>query len=66
MDKQGEKLNLWTNFAQYNLPPPLGLWRGDAHKPAFRTGLEEVLHTILCDPPYGVRAGGRKSNSVVG
>jgi tRNA G10 N-methylase Trm11 len=26
-----------------------------------RPGLEEVFDAIVCDPPYGVRAGGRKS-----
>lgn len=26
-----------------------------------RPGLAEVFDAVVCDPPYGVRAGGRKS-----
>lgn len=60
-DKAGRHVNVWTNFRDYGLPPPLGLLRCDLHTAPFRTGLEEVLDAIVCDPPYGVRAGGRKS-----
>lgn len=35
--------------------------RADLHRLPFRPGLEEVLDAIVCDPPYGVRAGGRKT-----
>lgn len=35
--------------------------RFDLHVPPFRPGLEEILHAVIADPPYGVRAGGRKS-----
>ncbi|KAF0888477.1 hypothetical protein E2562_014714 [Oryza meyeriana var. granulata] len=26
--------------------------------------MEEVFDAIICDPPYGVRAGGRKSSTL--
>ncbi|KAL4439704.1 hypothetical protein ABPG75_002705 [Micractinium tetrahymenae] len=60
-DKAGRQVNVWTNFRDYGLPPPLGLLRCDLHTAPFRDGLEEVLDAIVCDPPYGVRAGGKKS-----
>ncbi|KAI7836781.1 hypothetical protein COHA_009361 [Chlorella ohadii] len=60
-DKAGRPVNVWTNFQDYQLQPPVGLLRCDLHTHPFRDDLEEVLHAIVCDPPYGVRAGGRKS-----
>lgn len=39
----------------------MAIARYDAHRPPFRPGLVELFDSILCDPPYGVRAGGRKS-----
>lgn len=63
VDKKGNSVNIWTNFADYGLPPPLGLIRGDLHRSPFRNNLEGVLDAIVADPPYGVRAGARKSNS---
>ena len=53
----------WSNFQQYDLSPPVGLLRMDAHHPAFRIYGEGFLDAIICDPPYGVRAGGRRSVS---
>mmetsp|Transcript_24031 Transcript_24031/g.33078 ORF Transcript_24031/g.33078 Transcript_24031/m.33078 type:complete len:476 (+) Transcript_24031:158-1585(+) len=60
-NKAGEQVDVWGNFNQYGLEAPVGLLRFDAHRPPFRAGLEEFLDAIVCDPPYGVRAGGRKS-----
>jgi tRNA (guanine10-N2)-methyltransferase len=60
--KDGSTVNVWTNFQQYNLTPPVALIRGDLHALPTRTfGLEGTLQGIIADPPYGVRAGGRKS-----
>lgn len=59
-DKAGQRVNIWTNFEDYKLPPPVGLLRCDLHTWPFRPDLEEVLDALICDPPYGVRAGGRK------
>lgn len=60
-DAAGRAVNVWTNFADYGLPPPLGLLRCDLHTLPLRTGLEAAIDAIVADPPYGVRAGGRKS-----
>ena len=60
--EDGGTVNVWTNFQQYNLMPPVALIRGDLHALPTRTfGLEGTLQGIVADPPYGVRAGGRKS-----
>ncbi len=62
VDADGQQLDVYSNFQQYNLTPRLaGLLRMDMHAHALRPGLEEVFHAIIGDPPYGVRAGGRKS-----
>eukprot|EP00891_Asterochloris_glomerata_P003993 jgi/Astpho2/3993/e_gw1.00063.101.1_t len=58
--KSGQPVNIWSNFDAYKLQPPAGILRADAHRPPFRHDLEEVLDAVICDPPYGVRAGGRK------
>eukprot|EP00249_Psilotum_nudum_P015771 c25510_g1_i1 orf=188-1663(+) len=60
-DGRGPDCNVWSNFKQYNLPFPVGLIRADNNAPPWRSSLSEVLDAIICDPPYGVRAGGRKS-----
>ncbi|KAJ3675521.1 hypothetical protein LUZ60_004563 [Juncus effusus] len=60
-DGRGPNCNVWTNFDQYNLPKPVGLLRADNNLPPWRPGLKEIFDAIICDPPYGVRAGGRKS-----
>ena len=55
-------VNVWSNFEQYGLPPPLALIHGDLHAlPTRKFGLEGMIQGIVADPPYGVRAGGRKS-----
>ncbi|KAL2491008.1 methyltransferase [Abeliophyllum distichum] len=60
-DGRGPDCNVWSNFKQYELPMPLSLLRADNNLPPWRSGLKEVFDAIICDPPYGVRAGGRKS-----
>lgn len=60
-DGRGPDCNVWSNFKQYGLPSPVGLLRADNNLPPWRSGLKEVFDAIICDPPYGVRAGGRKS-----
>ena len=63
--KDGVPRDVFSNFKQYGLPRP-ELLRMDAHAPPFRDGLTEVFDAIVGDPPYGVRAGGRKSAPVAG
>lgn len=60
-DGRGPDCNVWSNFEQYGLPKPLSLMRSDNNLPPWRSGLKEIFDAIICDPPYGVRAGGRKS-----
>ncbi|CAG9460614.1 unnamed protein product [Pedinophyceae sp. YPF-701] len=61
-DKDGRKLTLWRNFQHYGLPSPVGFLATDVHRTSFRMQvLEGLVDSIVCDPPYGVRAGGRKS-----
>ncbi|MQL85975.1 hypothetical protein Taro_018500 [Colocasia esculenta] len=60
-DGRGPDCNVWSNFNQYGLPMPISLLRADNNLPPWRQGLGEVFDAIICDPPYGVRAGGRKS-----
>ncbi|XP_048424575.1 tRNA (guanine(10)-N2)-methyltransferase homolog [Pyrus x bretschneideri] len=60
-DGRGPDCNVWSNFKQYGLPMPIALLRADNNLPPWRTGLKEIFDAIICDPPYGVRAGGRKS-----
>ncbi|XP_057974054.1 uncharacterized protein LOC131161991 [Malania oleifera] len=60
-DGRGPDCNVWSNFKQYGLPMPISLLRADNNLPPWRPGLKEVFDAIICDPPYGVRAGGRKS-----
>ncbi|KAL3620906.1 hypothetical protein CASFOL_035818 [Castilleja foliolosa] len=60
-DGRGPDCNVWSNFKQYGLPMPISLLRADNNLPPWRSDLKELFDAIICDPPYGVRAGGRKS-----
>ncbi|CAI5968989.1 unnamed protein product [Closterium sp. NIES-64] len=60
-DGKGPNRDVWANFHQYSLQPPVGLLRADNNCPPWRQDLREMFHAIVGDPPYGVRAGGRKS-----
>jgi len=62
-DGNGERINVWTNFEDYALSPPVGLLRADLDRNPFKMGMRDTFDAILADPPYGVRAGGRKSNA---
>ncbi len=55
--------NIFSNCDQYDLPKPC-LIRGDMSKAGIciRTN-KPILDAIICDPPYGVRAGAKKSGS---
>jgi tRNA (guanine10-N2)-methyltransferase len=50
-----------SNFKQYGLTPPLDLVRCDNAAPVWKVA--GVLDAIICDPPYGVRAGARKTGA---
>jgi tRNA (guanine10-N2)-methyltransferase len=55
--------NIYSNFRQFHLPRP-ELIRSDngIYHRHFRY-TEPLYDAILCDPPYGIRAGARKSGS---
>jgi tRNA (guanine10-N2)-methyltransferase len=55
---------LFTNFEQYGLPLPEVI-RCDSsmHSRHFRTHPGGTYDAIVCDPPYGIRAGARKAGS---
>jgi len=48
------------NFSHYALPRPAGLLLADASSPPFRHVPGGWLDAVIADPPYGVRAGGRR------
>eukprot|EP00961_Rhodomonas_salina_P110215 1483521-Rhodomonas_salina.2 len=48
-----------SNFDQYGLMRPLDIVRCDNAHPVWR--MATVFDAIVCDPPYGVRAGARKT-----
>jgi tRNA G10 N-methylase Trm11 len=57
----GARVTTWSNFDDAALARPLALLRADLAAPPFRRNLPPWAHALICDPPYGVRAGGRKS-----
>ena len=60
-DKTPEKMkgDIFSNFDDYNLVRPQ-IIRQDINKPGFRKK-NYLFDAILCDPPYGWRAGVRKT-----
>uniref|UniRef100_A0A7S3PME6 tRNA (guanine(10)-N(2))-methyltransferase n=1 Tax=Aplanochytrium stocchinoi TaxID=215587 RepID=A0A7S3PME6_9STRA len=56
--------NAFSNFDQYGLQKP-DLWRMDFSPRGccIRAPPEGLFDAIVCDPPYGIRAGARKSGS---
>lgn len=60
---RSETENILSNFSQYGLPPP-ELVRSDnaIYHRHFRRHLP-LFDAIVTDPPYGIRAGARKSGS---
>jgi tRNA (guanine10-N2)-methyltransferase len=60
---RSEKENIWTNFDQFNLRRP-DITRTDnaIYHRHFRNH-KPLYDAIICDPPYGIRAGARKTGS---
>ena len=60
-DKTPQKMqgNIFSNFDDYGFPRPQ-IIRQDINKPAFRKK-NLLFDAIVCDPPYGWRAGVRKT-----
>lgn len=60
---RSEDENILANFKQFNLPPPeLVRCDNSLYHRHFRSHLP-LFDAILTDPPYGIRAGARKSGS---
>jgi len=59
----GKSNNVFTNFDQFGLPHP-ELIRSDnaIYDRHFRTN-HALYDAIICDPPYGIRAGARRTGS---
>jgi len=55
--KNVTKANIYSNFDQYGLERP-EIFRLDSCGTVFNDG--EFLDAIICDPPYGLRAGARQ------
>ena len=54
--QQGSKeVSLIDNFTFYNLPPPAMLLHADIGHLPLRASMQ--VDAVVCDPPYGVRAG---------
>jgi len=57
--RKTEECNLETNFDDYGLKDNfLGILLSDNSIPAWRVA--PIFDSIICDPPYGIRAGARK------
>ncbi|CAH0473483.1 unnamed protein product [Peronospora belbahrii] len=54
------RVNVVTNFKQYGLPLP-ELLRADNSVSPLVTRCRGFFDAVVCDPPYGIRAGARKS-----
>jgi len=57
-------VTILDNFDQYGFDRPLTLFRQDIGNPVFRRhgrGALPPVDAIVCDPPYGIRAGARET-----
>lgn len=60
-EKDGQpRVNVTTNFKQYGLPLP-ELIRADNSLSPIMERCRGYFDAVVCDPPYGIRAGARKS-----
>jgi tRNA (guanine10-N2)-methyltransferase len=63
-EKEGRQVSrdVFSTFSDYGLPPPQ-LLRLDlhSHNKHFHTTSHGMFDSIVTDPPYGIRAGGRKT-----
>lgn len=54
-----QRYDIFTNFYHYKLPVP-EIFVMDCSNPAFSETRGPLLDSIVCDPPYGVRARSQK------
>lgn len=55
---KGTQADIFTNFKNYGFRTP-EIYRCDNSNPCIKR--LEIFDAVICDPPYGVRAGSRKS-----
>jgi tRNA (guanine10-N2)-methyltransferase len=60
---RSEKENIWKNFDQFNLNRPEILRTDNAIYHRHFRAHRPLYNAIICDPPYGIRAGARKTGS---
>ena len=60
---KSESENIWKNFEQYNLQRPEILRTDNAIYHRHYRDHMPLYDAIICDPPYGIRAGARKTGS---
>lgn len=60
---KGANENIWSNFKQYNLPQPDLVRSDNAIYHRHYKSHYPMYNAIVTDPPYGIRAGARKSGS---
>eukprot|EP00455_Lapot_gusevi_P038508 TRINITY_DN4316_c0_g2_i1.p1 TRINITY_DN4316_c0_g2~~TRINITY_DN4316_c0_g2_i1.p1 ORF type:complete len:484 (-),score=76.41 TRINITY_DN4316_c0_g2_i1:28-1275(-) len=56
---KGEQKHIFANFQQYGLPRP-EIFRADCSRMPWRVQPPILFDAIICDPPYGFRAGAKK------
>ncbi|TMW58783.1 hypothetical protein Poli38472_006928 [Pythium oligandrum] len=57
---EASRVNVVSNFKQYNLPLPELIRADNSLNPLVRR-CAGYFDAVVCDPPYGIRAGARKS-----
>jgi tRNA (guanine10-N2)-methyltransferase len=60
---RSEKENVFSNFRQFNLPRPELVRSDNAIYHRHYRSDTPLYQSIVCDPPYGIRAGARKTGS---
>lgn len=60
---KSEEENIWKNFEQFNLQRPEILRTDNAIYHRHYRDHQPLYDAIICDPPYGIRAGARKTGS---
>jgi len=60
---RSQEENVKSNFRQYGLPPPELVRSDNAIYHRHYRPHEPLYDAIICDPPYGIRAGARQTGS---
>jgi tRNA (guanine10-N2)-methyltransferase len=63
LNGKSDNRNIWKNFDQYNLQRPEIVRTDNAIYHRHYRNHKTFYDAIICDPPYGIRAGARKTGS---